>query len=524
MKKLLSLLLSICMAASILVGCGAQKMENPGNTANDKLAETESITDEVREEKEAGEPEKVVVRMVCLGTVPSDLKLVEDAINKISVPEINVQVELEAISIANYDNQLAMDMTSGEQVDVFYATNYNSLVSNKQLLDITDYIGQYGQGLVEQTTAEWLKATSVGGRIYAVPVINGKAMTCTVAMRTDILEKYNITPELTLGKDINDSDMQKNLEELNYVFEIVKENEPDMITLFYPVATAGFTGLINYDSLTDGNGVLMGEEGWNVVDLYETDEYYQMLELARKWYNAGYIKSDAATDKESEASYMSAGRLFASVSYSEVGLDAQYKASTGYDYTCVKIKTPLLTSSSLSGMIWGVSSTTKVPEASVKFLDLAYTNKDVANLMCYGVQDVHWILNDDGTVSYPEGIDNTNSPYPSSTYWAMPNSLVGNPLEGNPSDYNEILAENNKTAPVSRALGFTFDQSNVTTQCAAVSAVLDEYLPGFKTGSLDLEQNYSNFIEKLKAAGMDDIIAEKQKQLDAWCTENGINK
>ena len=69
--------------------------------------------------------------------------------------------------------------------------------------------------------------------------------------------------------------------------------------------------------MTDGNGVLMGEEGWNVVDLYETDEYYQMLELARKWYNAGYIKSDAATDKESEASYMSAGRLFASVSYSE---------------------------------------------------------------------------------------------------------------------------------------------------------------------------------------------------------------
>ena len=30
---------------------------------------------------------------------------------------------------------------------------------------------------------------------------------------------------------------------------------------------------------------------------------------------------------------------------------------------------------------------------------------------------------------YPEGIDNTNSPHPSSTYWAMPNSLVGNPLE-----------------------------------------------------------------------------------------------
>ena len=39
----------------------------------------------------------------------------------------------------------------------------------------------------------------------------------------------------------------------------------------------------------------------------------------------------------------------------------------------------------------------------MKFLDLAYTNKDVANLMCYGVQDVHWILNDDGTVSLSGG-------------------------------------------------------------------------------------------------------------------------
>ena len=51
MKKLLSLLLSICMAASILVGCGAQKMENQVIRPMTKLAETESITDEVREEK-----------------------------------------------------------------------------------------------------------------------------------------------------------------------------------------------------------------------------------------------------------------------------------------------------------------------------------------------------------------------------------------------------------------------------------------------------------------------------------------
>ncbi len=107
------------------------------------------------------------------------------------------------------------------------------LISSCLILQII--LGNMDRAL-EQTTAEWLKATSVGGRIYAVPVINGKGDDMYGGNEDGYSGKYNLTPELTLGKDINDSDMQKNLEELNYVFEIVKENEPDMITLFYPVA------------------------------------------------------------------------------------------------------------------------------------------------------------------------------------------------------------------------------------------------------------------------------------------------
>ena len=49
-------------------------------------------------------------------------------------------------------------------------------------------------------------------------------------------------------------------------------------------------------------------------------------------------------------------------------------------------------------------------------------------------------------------------------------------------------------------------------------------MPGFATGSLDLESNYSTFLEKLEAAGINDIIAEKQAQLDQWCEENNIEK
>ena len=41
-----------------------------------------------------------------------------------------------------------------------------------------------------------------------------------------------------------------------------------------------------------------------------------------------------------------------------------------------------------------------------------------------------------------------------------------------------------------------------------------------RCGSLDPETELPKFQQSLKDAGIDEIIAEKQKQLDAWAAEN----
>ncbi|MBQ6363644.1 MAG: ABC transporter substrate-binding protein [Lachnospiraceae bacterium] len=516
-KKVLSILLALAMTVPMAVGCGNQSTEPASGDSQQTAEETAS-------EGSAAAPEEIVVRFACLGTVPADLQQVADAINEISIPEINVKIDLESVSIANYDNQLALDMTSGEQVDLFCSMNFQSMMNAHQLMDITDYLDQYGKELVSEVSEDWLKATSVNGRIYGVPVVNGKAATTQIVMRKDILDKYDLHPEYEMAADVTDPVMTATIEDISHIFSVVKENEPEMTVLYYPVSGNGLSGIVNKDPLDDSIGVLMGTEGFEVVDLYETDEYMQMLEIVRDWYTAGYIKSDIATDTENEMSYMAAGRLFATISESEIGTDAQYKNGTGYDWTCIKIKEPYLTSQSLNMMTWAVSSTSQVPEAAVKFMNLAYTNKDVANMMCYGVKDVHWVLTEEGTVAYPEGVDASTSGYPSSTYWEMPNSLIADPLVGNTPDYNELLRQNNLTAPVSRAMGFSFDNSSVSSEIAAIYAVVDEYRAGLLGGALDLDENYPRFIQKLKDAGIDTVIAEKQKQLDAWAQENGVSE
>jgi putative aldouronate transport system substrate-binding protein len=80
----------------------------------------------------------------------------------------------------------------------------------------------------------------------------------------------------------------------------------------------------------------------------------------------------------------------------------------------------------------------------------------------------------------------------------------------------QLMLEENKNSAVSPALGFTFDNSSVSNEESAVLNVINEYLPGLNTGSVDPEVEIPKFIDKLKAAGLDKIIAAKQTQLDAW--------
>jgi putative aldouronate transport system substrate-binding protein len=50
--------------------------------------------------------------------------------------------------------------------------------------------------------------------------------------------------------------------------------------------------------------------------------------------------------------------------------------------------------------------------------------------------------------------------------------------------------------------------------------VKDQYKVGLETGTLDPDKYLPEFISKLKASGIEKIIAEKHKQLDEWAKSN----
>jgi putative aldouronate transport system substrate-binding protein len=76
--------------------------------------------------------------------------------------------------------------------------------------------------------------------------------------------------------------------------------------------------------------------------------------------------------------------------------------------------------------------------------------------------------------------------------------------------------EMNDTAMPSKALGFTFDRTPVQNEIAQITAVKAEYGQLINDGQVDPETAIPEYIDQLKAAGVQAIIDEMQNQLDAW--------
>ncbi|MDQ8734271.1 ABC transporter substrate-binding protein [Paenibacillus sp. LHD-38] len=504
MKKKRKVITLLAMVALLVSACSG------GNGGSNK-GENDS-----KETEKNVKPVEIVYAYPVFGNIPADMQRIEDEVNKISIKEINVKAKLLPISGGNWGQQINLMVTSGEKLDVMPTLgNFNNMVAQKQLLDMTDLMDSLGQGITSAVGDNFLKGTKVDGKVYGVTVGNGKAAVPNIAMRKDILDKYGLS-----------IDSVNTIDDIAKIYEVISEKEPQMAMLIpngignVTLSPASLLFQSTYDNLGDGLGVLLGNDNHKVVNLFETEEYTSILKTMNDWYQKGYILKDAATSNESAVNLLKAGKGFSEFTNGEVGLDAQLARNTGHPFVTKKLQDPLITSGIIQGLTWVIPVTSKNPEAAMKFLNLTYTNADVVNLIDWGIEGMHYEKKQDGTIGYPSGVNASNTGYAFGQDWLMGNQLIAHVWDGNdPNNYN-ILEENNKTAPISIALGFSYDSSKVKTEIANVNNVIDQYRPGLDTGSLDPDKYLPEFNAKLKAAGLDKIIAEKQKQLDAWFAAN----
>lgn len=170
----------------------------------------------------------------------------------------------------------------------------------------------------------------------------------------------------------------------------------------------------------------------------------------------------------------------------------------------------------VGGVASVVASTAEDPEKAVIFLDWLVGSGEANDLLNWGIEGEHWVVDENGNAAYPEGVDGSNCGYHNGWGFIMPNQFAGHLWVGNDVDLYEQYKAYKDNAHKSVAYGFTFDSTSVQNEVIACQAVLDQYIAPICTGSVDPDTAISEMNNALYAAGLQTIIDEKQAQLDAW--------
>ena len=165
------------------------------------------------------------------------------------------------------------------------------------------------------------------------------------------------------------------------------------------------------------------------------------------------------------------------------------------------------------------------PERAMMVLNLANTDSKFATMLRFGIEGTHYTYNDEGKMTF-DGTVNSDPANRRYYYWYMASmgnlTIVKAPeaLTGPDNIMLKKMVEYNNSCLAGNHMGFIVNTDPITNEIAACSSVVSEYQNDLVKGQCasqdEVRDLLNEFIEKLKANGVDTIVSEVQTQLDAW--------
>ncbi len=510
-KRIAALVMATFMAVSALTGCG-QSGEN-GQKA-------ETGEEDVKESADSEDAQEETVQLelyaISFGGNNDSLEKVNQAVNDYIRPLIHAEVKLNIVNFGSYAQQVNLMMSGDEQVDLMLSTGSltSTLAGQGALSGLDELLAEYGSDIIGIMGEDVLASCKYGGVTYAVPTNRDLARSMCYYYRDDINQ------ELGLGLE-----NAKTLDDIEKCFEIMHEKDPDMAGIAGNSTMGCLFQYWDWDPISNNYGVLLdlGSE-LKVENLYESEGYVELVERMYDWYQKGYIYQEITTSTVSNPDLFATGKMLGYFANGNPTSDTSQSQMLGGPIRHIELVEPYMSSSTVQTACWTVPHNSRYPQKAMELLNLMYTDSYLVNLLCYGIEGENYVIKDaeQGMIGYPDGQDAQSRTYDNTLGWTWGNMLIGYTWEGDDPDVHEQMTAFNNSARRSKALGFTFDPSNVQNETTACANVFAKYAMGIESGSLDPAQTLPKFQEELRSAGIDTIIAEKQRQLDEWAAANSV--
>ncbi len=489
MKKLLALLLALTMVLSLAACGGSEKpAETQAPAANaPAAAPAEAPADEV-----------VTLKWVQVGSgMPANYDAWKANINAYLEEKIGVHLEMEIVGWGDWDTRRNMIVSTNEPYDIMFTNNgtfYND-VSIGAFADISGLVETAAPELYKFIPESYWDACKIGGKLYAVPTYKDSSIT-----------QYFVYDKAKVEATGLDFASAHTMADVTPILEAMYEASGEPVFILNQGGLDAIYGA-KYDDISAGlpaMGVSYAGGEAKVVPVFEQDDVMADLNTLRSWYEAGYINSDAAILSEAP-SYRP---CFVAQGWSAAATTT-WGPQMGVDAVAIQWGDTVLSNSSVQGSMSCISASCKYPEKALQLLELVNTDSYVRDALYYGLEGDNFEYTADGKV-HKLNTDWTMAGYTQGTFFQV--TTVDTDAF---NQWDEVKALNEAAVP-SAILGFSFDTSPIADELAACVAIYTEYRPILMTGTADPADTVATMMEAMRDAGFDDVVAEAQKQIDAW--------
>lgn len=516
--KILSVLIIVSMLAALIVACGNSTSKSSSSTTQGVSATTSTA-------ESAKKLEQVNLTVLTGGDQPDQpgFPAVSDEIAKATADNINVKLDVQTYAWGDYINKVDTMLAAGQEIDIYltFDGKLQQDADKKQIIPLNDLLSQYGTDLKKVIPTDIWSDGTYKEKIYGVPALYPFIGIDCILIRGDLREKYKLSPVTDLTSFENYLDAVVKGEKGMVGFDCRDGGRGYKIADYFLNGNRDYFQYVSvgYNSV----GLIRNTKPYKVENALASPENKKIIDWNRKAYANGWEAKDVLTQKDDSMLFQSgksAALLSDAYTLNNIAPSME-KNISGCKLEAVYINDyKNMTRTVKIGNFAAISSISKNQERAMMFLNWTRASQENYNLLMYGIKGKDWVAVDEKTYDIGPGIDPAKKPYSPTPWWFKNMNMDLNTKDSMPEFvkiYTDVLAAKYTTP---KLIGFSYDSNAMKAKIAQINTTLLERVAPVLTGIKSSDADYQEAIAALDKAGVPDVLADMQKQLDAWAAVN----
>lgn len=372
------------------------------------------------------------------------------------------------------------------QMDIVFIpgqAQYLEMIRKEKLVDMKTFLDNTYKKIRDYVYPSFMLAATVDGGVFGIP--NNRDINTNetyLVLNTALVEKYGV--DLTKVRSITD---------LESAFAAVKAGSPGVTPIygdfdpegvvFYEGVDMAHTTCVFADNLLGGTQMATTTNAALNPASTASDAMSDYFRLKADWRAKGYLSDTNAN-------------FFASV---QELTEAEKKEWEAKGYTLHLYKGATVTDQAvLDAGLFGISTHCQYPERAMEIIKLMSTDSELHNLLTFGIEEVHYIVNADN-----ENVITVVDDSYAMDFYKTGNALLGYVTSEMDPDYVAKAKEKNLNSFVSPFLGYRYDWASDENEkwmkgFAEWKAVLDPIYAQLSYGTANWKQILTDAYQELR--------------------------